>query len=187
MPIPLTTPLDKKLLRTLKAGDNVLLSGTVYTARDAAHQRLINSLNTGRPLPFELKGACLYYTGPTPAPPGAVIGSAGPTTAERMDAYTPPLLERGLAAMIGKGPRSWRVQQSVVENGAVYFGFVGGAAALAAKHIKSAELLAWPELASEAVYKLTVQDFPLTVLLDSHGNDLYIDGPYAYLKANETS
>lgn len=183
----LTTPLDKEALAALRAGDRVLLSGVVYTARDAAHKRMTEMMEAGQALPIELKGACIYYAGPTPAPPGKVIGSVGPTTAGRMDRYTPLFLQRGLAAMIGKGSRSGEVLKAIKENGAVYFGFIGGAGALAAACIKSCETLAFEDLGSEAVRRLVMEDLPLTVLADAAGGDLYMKGKKAYLdsRANQ--
>lgn len=183
MEIKLQTPLDKKELAALRAGERVLLSGEVLTARDAAHRRLCQMMEAGQPLPVELKGACIYYAGPTPAPPGHVIGSVGPTTSGRMDRYTPRFLAAGLAAMIGKGPRNKEVLEALRENGAVYFGFIGGAGALAAACVKSCEILAFEDLGSEAIRRLTVEELPLTVLADSVGGDLYQTGRQAYLAA----
>ena len=177
----LTTPCTAQDLAPLKAGDTVLLSGVVYTARDQAHKRMIEALDKGEALPFDLTGSAIYYVGPTPERPGEVIGSAGPTTSGRMDAYTPRLLDLGLACMIGKGKRSEAVKQSVVKNGAVYLAAIGGAGALMANSVQSCEIIAWPDLGCEAVRKLVVKDFPLTVLLDTHGGDLYQSGPAAYL------
>ena len=183
MDYTLTTPLDRTLLLRLRAGDTARLNGTVYTARDAAHRRLADLLAAGQPLPLPLAGACLYYAGPTPAPPGRVIGSVGPTTSGRMDGFTPLLLQQGLAAMIGKGPRSAEVLAAMRQAGSVYFGFVGGAGALAAAHITACETLAFEDLGSEAIRRLEVRDFPLTVLADAHGGDLYQSGPQAWLAA----
>lgn len=182
MAIQLTTPLQPEALAKLRAGDSVTLSGTIYTARDAAHKRMAELLEKGEPLPFELEGSCIYYAGPTPAKPGEVIGSIGPTTAGRMDAYTPQLLHRGLAAMIGKGARSAEVLQTMRQTDAVYFGFIGGAGALAAAHVTTCEVIAWEDLGSEAVRRLTVQNLPLTVLADAGGGNLYQSGPEEYLK-----
>ena len=181
----LTTPLSKQDLAPLRAGDTVLLSGVVYTARDAAHGRMSELLDAGKPLPFDLKGAAIYYVGPTPERPGQVIGAAGPTTAGRMDRYTPRLLDLGLACMIGKGKRSAQVKESVVKNGAVYLAALGGAGALMAASIQSCEIIAWPDLGCEAVRRLVVRDMPLTVLLDAQGGDLYESGPAAYLQSME--
>ena len=179
----LQTPLSPADLAPLKAGDTVLLSGVVYTARDAAHGRMMQLLDEGKPLPFDLKGAAVYYVGPTPERPGCAIGAAGPTTSGRMDSYTPRLLDLGLACMIGKGKRNQAVKDSVVKNGAVYLAAIGGAGALMAGSIESCEIIAWPDLGCEAVRRLVVRDMPLTVLLDAHGGDLYQSGPAAYLAA----
>ena len=179
----LTTPLTQEMLAPLQAGDMVLLSGVVYTARDAAHKRFIEQLDAGEPLPSPIRGAAIYYVGPTPERPGQVIGSAGPTTSGRMDAYSPRLLDLGLAAMIGKGARNQAVKDAVVRNGAVYLAALGGAGALAAASIRSAEIVCWEDLGCEAVRRLEVCDFPLTVILDPHGGDLYKSGPTAYLSS----
>ena len=181
----LQTPLSPADLAPLKAGDTVLLSGVVYTARDAAHGRMMQLLDEGKPLPFDLKGAAVYYVGPTPERPGCAIGAAGPTTSGRMDAYTPRLLDLGLACMIGKGKRSQAVKDAVVRNGAVYLAAIGGAGALMADSIQSCEIIAWPDLGCEAVRRLEVKDMPLTVLLDPHGGDLYQSGPAAYLATRD--
>lgn len=183
MQYKLQTPLTRQALAPLCAGDTVLLSGTVYTARDAAHARMMELLDAGRELPFPIRGAALYYVGPTPERPGQAIGAAGPTTAGRMDAYTPRLLALGLACMIGKGKRNAAVKQAVRENGAVYLAAIGGAGALMAASIEGCEVIAWPDLGCEAVRRLQVRDMPLTVLLDAHGGDLYESGPAAYLAA----
>ena len=167
---------------TLRCGDRVLLSGTVYTARDAAHKRIAAMIENGEKLPFELEGACVYYAGPTPAPPGLPIGSCGPTTSSRMDPYAPLLLDKGLACMIGKGPRNADVVDAIARNNAVYLCAIGGAGALLAKCIKSAELIAFEDLGAEALRKLYVEDMPLVVIIDSEGNNLYEDGRAAYLK-----
>ena len=176
----LHTPLTKADLAPLKAVDTVLLSGVVYTARDAAHARMMELLDKGEPLPFPIEGAAVYYVGPTPERPGCAIGAAGPTTSGRMDAYTPRLLDLGLACMIGKGKRDAAVKAAVVRNGAVYLAALGGAGALMAKSVQTLEVIAWPDLGCEAVRRLTVQDMPLTVILDAHGGDLYLEGPEAY-------
>lgn len=175
MTISLTIPTTKEQIADLKAGDRVLLSGTLYTARDAAHKRMTDAMERGEPLPFPIEGALIYYAGPSPAKPGQVIGAAGPTTSYRMDAYTPRLLDLGLIAMIGKGERSPMVLDAIIRNRAVYFAAVGGAGALIAKSILQAEIIAYPELGTEAVTKLTVKDFPVIVAIDSRGNDLYVD------------
>lgn len=185
MQYELQTPLTRQALAPLRAGDTVLLSGVVYTARDAAHGRMARLLDEGSPLPFALNGAAIYYVGPTPERPGCSIGAAGPTTSGRMDAYTPRLLDLGLACMIGKGKRSAAVKQAVVRNGAVYLAAIGGAGALMAGSVKSCEIIAWPDLGCEAVRRLVVDKMPLTVLLDPHGGDLYESGPAAYLAARD--
>ena len=159
--------------KELKAGDRVLLSGTVYTARDAAHKRITEAIENGEPLPFELNGAAIYYAGPTQAPAGMPIGSCGPTTSSRMDAFAPMLLDRGLAAMIGKGQRSEEVCDAIRRNGAVYFCAIGGAGALAAKCIKECEVIAYDYLGCESVKKLKFEKFPLIVAIDCHGGNLY--------------
>lgn len=181
-PKRITTPFTEEQARGLRAGDSVLLSGTVYTARDAAHKRLCELVEKGEPLPLELTDAIVYYVGPTPAKPGMPIGSAGPTTSYRMDAYAPTLLDLGLRGMIGKGSRSPEVMQSIVKNGAIYFAAIGGAAALMAKAITAAEVIAYEDLGSEAIRRLTVCDFPLTVVVDCEGNDLYEIGRERYLQ-----
>ena len=177
----ITTPVTREMLTPLKAGDTVLLSGTVYTARDAAHKRLMELLDTNQPLPFPLEGSAIYYVGPTPERPGEVIGSAGPTTSGRMDAYSPTLLDLGQSIMIGKGARNQAVKEAVVRNGGVYLAALGGAGALMAESVKSLQIICWEDLGCEAVRKLEVENFPLTVILDPHGGDLYESGPAAYL------
>ena len=168
------TPLTTKTISKLKSGDRVLLSGTIYTARDAAHKKLAEELKKGSPhLPFDLKNQVIYYVGPTPPKPGQVIGSAGPTTSSRMDIYTPLLLKYGLKGMIGKGKRGKEVQESIKRYKAIYFAALGGAGALLSKRIIKCELLAYPELGPEAIYKLEVLDFPAIVINDIYGNDLY--------------
>ena len=183
----LTTPLTGTDLSPLRAGDTVLLSGTVYTARDAAHERLCQLLGNGEVLPFPLPGSAVYYVGPTPERPGQVIGAAGPTTSGRMDAYTPALLDRGLKIMIGKGARSAAVTEAIVRNGAVYLGAMGGAGAVMATSVRSARLVCWEDLGCEAVRELTVRDMPLAVVIDALGNDLYTLGPKAYLESTGVS
>lgn len=178
----ITTPLDDVVVAGLRAGDQVLLTGVVYTARDAAHKRLVALIEEGKPLPFELAGQLIYYVGPTPAKPGEPIGAAGPTTAGRMDPYAPVLMEHGLKGMIGKGARSKAVRDAMVRHRAVYFAAVGGAGALAAKRIKSAEIVAYEDLGPEAVRKLYVEDFPLFVVNDVYGGDLYEEGVARYRK-----
>ena len=176
-------PLTEADIAALQAGDEVLLSGPLYTARDAAHQRLCRCLQEGKPLPVELAGETIYYVGPSPAKPGEVIGSAGPTTSGRMDAMSPRLLDLGNKIMIGKGKRDDTVKAAVVRNGAVYLAALGGAGALMAKSVQTLEVIAWPDLGCEAVRRLIVKDMPLTVILDAHGGDLYQSGPAAYLEA----
>ena len=177
----ITAPLEEKIARSLRAGESVLLSGTVYTARDAAHKRLCEGVARGEALPFPIEGAVIYYVGPSPARPGQAIGSAGPTTSYRMDAYAPTLLRLGELGMIGKGKRGPEVIQAMKETGAVYFGAIGGAGALLARCVKSNQLVCWDDLGAEAVRKLTVENLPLTVIVDSLGNNLYETGRAAYL------
>ena len=167
------TPLTKDIVQTLKVGDVVDLTGVIYTARDAAHKRLIELIENNHPLPFDLKDSIIYYVGPTPEKPGAVIGSAGPTTSYRMDAYSPKLLELGLRGMIGKGPRNESVIEAMKQHQGVYFAAVGGAAALLAKHIKEAEVIAFSDLGTEAIRRLVVEDFPVIVATDCNGQSLY--------------
>jgi fumarate hydratase subunit beta len=176
-------PLTREKAKTLTAGDTVYFSGTLYTARDAAHKRLMELLDAGKPLPFPIEDAVIYYVGPTPAAPGQVIGSAGPTTSYRMDAYTPRLLGLGLRGMIGKGKRSVEVVEAMKQAGAVYFGAIGGAGALLADCIKAAELIAFDDLGSEAIRRLSVEEFPVTVVIDCAGNNLYVSGREAYLRS----
>lgn len=177
----ITTPLTAEKVKGLKAGDSILLNGTIYTARDAAHKRLVELLDKGEDLPIDVKDAIIYYVGPTPTKPGMAFGSAGPTTSYRMDAYTPQLLEKGLKGMIGKGLRSGNVIESMKENTAVYFAAIGGAAALIGKCVKASELVAYEDLGAEAIRKLEVVDLPLVVVIDSEGNNLYELGKEAYL------
>lgn len=179
----LTAPVTREELASLRAGDTVLLSGTVYTARDAAHKRMMEQLDAGQELPFPVEGSALYYVGPTPERPGQVIGSAGPTTSGRMDAYSPRLLDLGQAVMIGKGARNQAVKEAVVRNGAVYLAALGGAGALMSACVKELEVICWEDLGCEAVRRLVVADMPLTVILDSQGGDLYESGPAAYLSS----
>lgn len=176
-------PFTAEKFRHLKAGDTVLLTGSIYTARDAAHKRLVELLKKGQALPFELKNAVVYYVGPTPEKPGNPIGSAGPTTSCRMDAYAPQLLELGQTAMIGKGQRSQEVKDAAIRTGAVYFAAVGGAGALMAQRVEHSEIIAFEELGAEAIRRLRVRDFPVTVVLDSRGGDLYQEGRQAYLES----
>lgn len=181
----ISAPACVQELRKLKAGDSVLLSGTVYTARDAAHKRICECLDRGEKPPFDLNGSAVYYVGPTPEHDGYCIGSAGPTTSGRMDDYSPRLLDAGLKIMIGKGNRSKDVVRSMVQNGAVYLAAIGGAGALMAASIEEAELVCWEDLGCEAVRRLKVKDMPLTVAIDSEGNDLYKLGRAQYLKEVE--
>ena len=167
----------------LKAGDRVLLTGTIYTARDAAHKRLFQLLDQGEELPFQLEGAVIYYAGPTPGQQGMAVGACGPTTSGRMDKFAPRLLDLGLTAMIGKGGRSQAVKDAMVRNGAVYFAAVGGAGALIAKCIKTAEVIAFDDLGCESIKRMTVRDLPLTVAIDSQGNDLFETGKASYRTA----
>lgn len=173
-------PLTDEVVEELRIGDQVYISGTVYTARDAAHKRLVELLDRGEEPPFDIKGQIIFYVGPSPAKPGAVIGSAGPTTSYRMDAYTPPLLALGLKGMIGKGSRSQEVRDAMVTHKAVYFAAVGGAAALTAERIKKAEVIAYPDLGPEAIHKLEVENMPVIVVNDCYGGDLYIEGMKRY-------
>jgi len=170
----LTTPLDEKTVRLLSAGDTVLISGVIYTGRDAAHKNLLALIDGGKELPMELKDQIIYFVGPCPAPPGRPIGSAGPTTSYRMDPYSPRLIEKtGLRGMIGKGNRSCEVVEAMKKHGAVYFAATGGAGALIARQIRKCDLVAFPELGPEAVYRLEVEDFPVVVAIDSRGGTLY--------------
>ena len=176
----LHAPMTKEIARQLRAGQTVLLSGVIYTARDAAHKRLVEALDRGEPLPLELENALIYYVGPAPAKPGQVIGSAGPTTSGRMDAYAPRLLALGQTGMIGKGSRSPEVVEAMKAYGAVYFGATGGCGALLASCVRSCRAVAYEDLGPEAIYRLEVEDMPLTVIIDSLGNDLYKIGPETY-------
>ena len=176
MDIKITTPLTKDKVKTLKAGDYVLITGTIYTARDAAHLRMYNAVNEGKEFPFDIKDQVVYYLGPTPAREGCVIGSAGPTTSTRMDKYTPTLLDMGMTGMIGKGKRSPEVIASMIKNTAVYFAAVGGAGALLSKCIKKCEVIAYDDLGTEAIRKLYVEDLPVITVIDCEGNNLYERG-----------
>lgn len=178
----ITTPLTKEKLKDLKAGESVLLSGTIYTARDAAHKRMVELIEKGEELPFDVKNQVIYYVGPTPAKEGQPIGSAGPTTSYRMDDYTPQMLEQGLTGMIGKGKRDEAVVEAMKKFGAVYFGAIGGSAALIGKRVKSAEIIAYEDLGAEAVRKLQVEDLPVIVVIDAKGNDYYKIGQKEYLE-----
>lgn len=174
--IRLTTPLSDGDVENLKIGDKVLLNGVLLTGRDAAHKRLFDLIKNGKDLPVDIKGQVIYYVGPTPAKPGKTIGSAGPTTSYRMDPYAPTLIELGLKGMIGKGNRSQEVIESMKKHKAVYFGATGGAGALIAKRIKKAKIVAYEDLGPEAIRILEVEDFPVTVVNDCNGNDLYREG-----------
>ena len=173
-------PLTDKTLKDLKAGDEVLLTGAIYVARDAAHKRMIEALDQGKPLPFDIRRQTIYFMGPSPARPGQPIGSAGPTTSGRMDSYSPRLIAEGLKGMIGKGMRSPAVKDAMKQYKAVYFGAIGGAGALASKSIKKSEVIAYEELGAEAVRRLEVEDFPITVVNDIYGGDLYQEGKVKY-------
>ena len=179
----LRVPFSPEEARELRAGESVLLSGVIYTARDAAHKRLCELLAQGKPLPIEIKNATIYYVGPTPAKEGRAIGSAGPTTAYRMDAYSPMLMAAGETGMIGKGKRGAEVIEAMKKSGAVYFGAIGGAGALLSHCIKKAEIVAYEDLGAEALRRLEVEDFPVTVVIDSLGNNLYEEGRKAYLES----
>lgn len=179
-PKRITAPLTDADTAKLKAGDKVLITGVLYTARDAAHKRLVELLDRGEKLPFDIKGQIIYYVGPTPPKPGQVIGSAGPTTSGRMDAYTPRLLDLGLKGMVGKGARNREVLDSIKKNRAVYMAAVGGAAALIARSIRKAEVIAYDDLGPEAVRRLEVVDFPAIVVNDAEGGDLFLQGVEKY-------
>ena len=184
-PIRITTPLTPEVARTLKSGDTVLISGVIYTGRDAAHKRLCELLKEGKPLPIDVKNQIIYFVGPAPAKPGQAIGSAGPTTAYRMDAYSPDLIRQGLTGMIGKGKRGPAVIEAMKECGCVYFGAIGGAGALLSKCVKKAEVVAYEDLLSEAIRRLEVEDLPVTVIIDSEGRNLYEWGRADYLKTQK--
>jgi len=179
----LALPLRRDEVRKLRAGDRVLLSGRMLTGRDAAHQRLYNLLVEGKELPVSIQDQTIFYVGPTPAPPGRVIGAAGPTTSYRMDKYAPLMMDRGLLGMVGKGLRSQEVKEAIVRNGAVYFGATGGSGALLSKCIKAARIVAYEDLGTEAVREIEVEEFPVIVIIDPEGNDLYEIGPARYAKA----
>lgn len=175
--IEINAPFTKEIAETLRAGDRVLLSGVFYTGRDAAHKRLCEALEKGEELPFNIKDSVIYYVGPTPNRQGQAIGSAGPTTSSRMDAYAPLLIQKGLRAMIGKGFRSKPVIDAIIENKAIYFGAIGGAGALLSRSIIESEVIAYEDLGTEAIRRLKAIDFPATVVIDSKGQDLYSLGP----------
>ena len=174
IPRHIQTPLTEEVVGSLRTGDMVLISGDVYTARDVAHRRMYEALLKGEKLPIDLQGTAIFYAAPTPTPPGKVIGSIGPTTSYRMDAFTPKLIEKGLKGMIGKGSRSPEVIAALQKYGAVYFGAIGGIAALSAQCVQKVELIAYEDLGPEAIRKLTIIDFPVVVINDSQGNDLYL-------------
>lgn len=180
----ITAPLTREEAKKLRSGDSCLLSGTIYTARDAAHKRLCDLIDRGEELPIELRDSVIYFVGPTPAAPGQVIGSAGPTTSYRMDAYSPRLIALGQTGMIGKGKRGQEVVEAMKAHGAVYFGAIGGCGALLSKCIKKCEPVAYEDLGAEAICRLEVEDFPVIVVIDSRGNNLYETGRAAYLKEN---
>ena len=181
MEIKIQTPLTVADARKLRAGDSCLISGVIYTARDAAHKRLCELVEKGERLPFDVKDSIIYFVGPTPAKPGEAIGSAGPTTSYRMDAYSPTLIAQGLTGMIGKGKRGPEVVDSMKQHGAVYFGAIGGCGALLSSCIKKAEIIAYEDLGAEAIRRLEVVDFPAIVIIDSYGNNLYQTGRASYL------
>lgn len=181
MAISIKAPITREDARKLKAGDSCLISGVIYTARDAAHKRLCELIAAGKELPFDVKDSVIYFVGPTPAKPGQAIGSAGPTTSYRMDAYSPALIAQGQTGMIGKGKRGPEVISAMKEHGAVYFGAIGGCGALLSKCIKKAEIVAYEDLGAEAIRRLEVENFPVIVIIDSEGNNLYESGRAAYL------
>ena len=180
--VKITTPLTREMARSLRAGDSCLISGVIYTARDAAHKRLCELVADGKELPLDIQNAIIYFVGPTPAKPGYAIGSAGPTTSYRMDAYSPTLISLGLTGMIGKGKRGPEVVNAMKEYGAVYFGAIGGCGALLSKCIKKAEVVAYDDLGAEAIRRLEVEDFPAIVIIDGYGNNLYETGRANYLE-----
>ena len=182
MAISIKVPLSREDAKTLRSGDSCLLSGVIYTARDAAHKRLCELVAQGKELPFDIRDSVIYFVGPTPARPGEAIGSAGPTTSYRMDAYSPTLIALGQTGMIGKGKRSQEVINAMKEHGAVYFGAIGGCGALLSQCIKNAEVIAYDDLGAEAIRRLEVENFPVVVIIDSEGNNLYETGREAYLK-----
>lgn len=183
--IYLETPLTVDKIKQLKAGDEVCLSGTIYTGRDAAHKRLIALLDKNKPLPFDIKDQTIFYVGPTPSKPGTVFGSGGPTTSGRMDAYSPRLIRLGLHAMIGKGYRNDEVKKAIVQYNGIYFGAIGGAGAMMSSCIEECEVIAFDDLGPEAIRKLKVKNMPLVVVIDSHGNDLYEIGRKNYLNSSK--
>ena len=180
--IRIYTPLTDEIVEKLKIGDKVLINGIIYTGRDAAHKRLVELLDKGEPLPFDISGQIIYYVGPTPPKPGHAIGSAGPTTSYRMDPYAPILMANGLKGMIGKGSRGQGVIDAIKKYKAIYFAATGGAGALLSKRIKKSDVIAYEDLGAEAIRRLEVEDFPVTVVNDIHGNDLYVEGVRKYRK-----
>jgi fumarate hydratase subunit beta len=184
--VEIRTPLSEEIVEKLRAGDQVTISGIIYAARDTAHKRMIEALDRGEALPFDIRGQIIYYVGPAPAKPGQVIGSAGPTTSGRMDVYTPRLLAEGLKGMIGKGNRSTEVRETLKQYKAVYLGAIGGAGALIAKSVKKADLVAYADLGPEAILRLEVEDFPAIVINDAHGHDLYEEGAAKYRQEWQT-
>ncbi len=184
MAIHIKAPLSREAARKLRAGDSCLISGVIYTARDAAHKRLCELIESNKPLPLDIKDSIIYFVGPTPAKPGQAIGSAGPTTSYRMDAYSPALIAKGQTGMIGKGKRGSEVIEAMKRHGAVYFGAIGGCGALLSKCIKKAEVIAYDDLGAEAIRRLEVEDFPVIVVIDSEGNNLYEIGKARYLAQN---
>ena len=182
--VKITTPLTREMAKGLRAGDSCLISGVIYTARDAAHKRLCELVAAGKELPLDIKDSIIYFVGPTPAKPGQAIGSAGPTTSYRMDAYSPTLISLGLTGMIGKGKRGPEVVDAMKAHGAVYFGAIGGCGALLSRCIKKAEVIAYDDLGAEAIRRLEVEDFPAIVIIDSQGNNLYQTGRQDYLASN---
>ena len=183
MPVSITTPLSREQARNLKAGDSCLISGVIYTARDAAHKRLCELAEQGKELPIDVKDATIYYVGPTPARPGQAIGSAGPTTSYRMDAYSPLLISLGETGMIGKGKRGPEVVAAMKEHGAVYFGAIGGCGALLGQCVRKSEIVAYEDLGAEAIRRLEVENFSVIVVIDSQGNNVYETGRKAYLES----
>jgi len=180
----ITSPVSPEVIKDLHVGDNVLIDGVIYVARDAAHKRLVETMDRREKLPFDIKGQTIYYMGPSPAPPGKVIGACGPTTSARMDMFTPPMLEAGLKAMIGKGNRSQAVRDAIKKYKAVYFMSYGGAGALLAKTVKKAELIAYPDLGAEAVLRLEVENFPAVVANDMYGRDLFDEAKAKYQRVS---
>jgi len=183
MPKRIALPLTDETVASLKAGDDVLLSGTMYVGRDSAHKRIVEALDQGKPLPFDIRGQTIYYMGPSPAKPGKVIGSAGPTTSGRMDSYSPRLMAEGLKGMVGKGMRTAAVKEAMKKHKAVYFAAIGGAGALISKAIKNSEVIAYEELGAEALLRIEVADFPVIVINDVYGGDLYEEGKAKYRKS----